>query len=260
MSDPNELRLSLARSEGLFNEASELDSFHESTDSNEEPWLISYADLMTLLFGFFAMLFSYVSLDDDASVKVNKELVKYFGGVYVSPAQKLTEEVKDQWSKGPYKKEMDVKVQEDGLEISFITSLLFEPGKANLLPESLAPLKVLIQLIKDAEKGTEVRVEGHTDDNPISSSVFPSNWELSSARAAAIVRMFQSEGFPEERLSLAGYGASRPAYPNRDSSGEKIVENQSLNRRVVVKVILPKGQKKSVPLPVREMPGGKNGE
>jgi chemotaxis protein MotB len=93
-----------------------------------------------------------------------------------------------------------------------------------------------------------IKVEGYTDDNPIHSGVFPSNWELSSARAGAILRIFEKLGFEPFRLMAIGFGSSRPAYPNRDSNGKAIAENQSLNRRVVIKVILPEGEtEKQIP-------------
>jgi chemotaxis protein MotB len=221
------------------------DDMEHAGETGEEPWLVSYADLMTLLFGFFAMLFTYASFDDDTSVRVSKQVAKYFGGTYVSSAQKIGDQVKFEWMKSPYGSDMDMKVGEDGMEITFITSVLFTPGRAELLPEAILPVKTLIKVIQDSEKDSQIRVEGHTDDNAISNSTFPSNWELSAARAGTIVRMFQQEGFRENQLSIAGYGSSRPAYPNRDENGQKIDENQSHNRRVVVKVILPKGQKKN---------------
>jgi len=214
-------------------------------EGGEEPWLVSYADLMTLLFGFFAMLFTYASFDDESSVKVSKQIARYFGGSYVSSAQKLGDQVKFEWMKSPYGSDMDLKVAEDGMEITFITSVLFTPGRAELLPEAITPVKTLVKIIQESEKNSQIRVEGHTDDNSIANSVFPSNWELSAARAGTIVRMFQQMGFPERQLSIAGYGSSRPAYPNRDENGQKIDDNQSHNRRVVVKVVLPKGQNKN---------------
>ncbi|MEO5969698.1 MAG: OmpA family protein [Bdellovibrionia bacterium] len=240
---------------------SALHSDTEHSEGGEEPWLVTYADLMTLLFGFFAMLFTYASFEDDASIKINKKIAKYFGGSYVSPAQKMSNEVKFEWMKSSKGSdvdatsgggEMDTKIGEDGMEISFITSVLFNPGRAELLPDAIAPIKTLIQIIQETEKDSQIRIEGHTDDNPISNSAFPSNWELSAARAAALVRVFQEEGFPENQLSLAGYGSSRPAFPNRDDNGQRIDDNQSRNRRVIVKVILPKGKKKNENIEIRD--------
>ncbi len=211
-----------------------------------EPWLVSYADLMTLLFGFFAMLFTYASFEDVDVVKVNSRVAKYFGGSYVAPAEKMADQLKFVWGQSPYKNDLDLKISGEGLEIAFITSVLFNTGSAEILPEAGPPLKLLIHLVQKAEKNSMIRVEGHTDDNPVHSPIFPSNWELSAARAAAIARMFEAAGFPANRLSAAGYGSSRPAFPNRDENGNPIEVNQAHNRRVVVKVVLPEGESKNL--------------
>lgn len=224
--------------------------FHQTLGEGEteEPWLVSYADLMTLLFGFFAMLFTYASFEDTTNVKVNANVARYFGGNYVSPIEKMSKDIKFVLGKSPYQNDMDLKVVEDGLEVSFITSVLFESGSSDLIPSAVPALDILINLILTAEKESMIRIEGHTDDTPMSSTLFPSNWELSAARAAALARKFEKSGLPSERLSISGYGSSRPAFPNRDEQGQAIPLNQSRNRRVVVKVILPKGQKKNTQL------------
>lgn len=212
---------------------------------NDEPWLMSYADLMTLLVGFFAMLFTFASFEDNDTVKVKTETARYFGGSYVSPIDKITKDMKFVMGNSPYRNDVDLKATDDGLEVSFISSVVFKSGSAEVLPAAIPPLQVLAGLVKDLEKGSQIRVEGHTDDNPIRGSVFPSNWELSAARAAAVARLFEKEGFPAEILSIAGYGSSRPAFPNRGEDGKPNELNQGHNRRVVVKVILPRGQKKN---------------
>jgi chemotaxis protein MotB len=108
-----------------------------------------------------------------------------------------------------------------------------------MLPESVEPLSKLAEVITATSRDALVSVEGHCDDNPIKNSVFPSNWELSAARAAAIVRIFERAGVPSQQLGAIGYGDTRPAFPNRDTAGRVMPDNQLLNRRVVIKVSLP---------------------
>jgi chemotaxis protein MotB len=217
---------------------------HSSLDEHggDEPWLVSYADLMTLLFGFFAMLFTYASFEDEEVIKMHKSVAKYFGGTYVAPEQELAKAIKFEWGRTPYANDMDLKVIDDGIELSFITSVLFSTGSAELLPAGQKPLEVLIELIRSTGKEFQIHVEGHTDDQPIGGSAgkYPTNWELSAARAATIVRMFEAKGFPSDLLAATGFGSSRPAFPNKDSGGSALPENQAHNRRVVIKVIVPK--------------------
>lgn len=84
--------------------------------------------------------------------------------------------------------------------------------------------------------GYLVTVEGHTDDVPIATALFPSNWELSGARAAAVVRFLAERGVDSSRLRAAGFADSVPIAPDRDASGRAIPENQARNRRVVIRL------------------------
>ena len=80
-------------------------------------------------------------------------------------------------------------------------------------------------------------VEGHTDDNPINSDKFPSNWELSSHRASAVLRLFEENGFEKKHLRAIGFADTLPVLPNRDDNNLAISENQSQNRRIVLKLV-----------------------
>ena len=88
----------------------------------------------------------------------------------------------------------------------------------------------------DKYKSYQVTVEGHTDDSPISTLQFPSNWELSTARAAAVVHCLLQQGILAQRLRAAGYADTFPVALNRDAHGQAIPENQARNRRVVIKL------------------------
>lgn len=215
------------------------DSFHDQ--GGEEPWLVSYADLMTLLFGFFAMLFTFATFQEDKEdyIKVRKDIAKYFGATHASAPDKLSGAVASELKKMPSLREVLVNPREDGLDINLLSSALFVSGKADMLPDSIEPLSKLAEVIIATSKDALVSVEGHCDDNPISNSIFPSNWELSAARAAAVVRIFEKAGVAPAQLGAIGYGDTRPSFPNRDTSGRPIPDNQLLNRRVVIKVSLP---------------------
>jgi chemotaxis protein MotB len=81
-----------------------------------------------------------------------------------------------------------------------------------------------------------IEIEGHTDDDPISTAHYPSNWELSAGRAAGVVRYFISQGIDMERMKAIGYAETQPKLPNRDAEGNPIKENQSENRRVIMRI------------------------
>ncbi len=122
--------------------------------------------------------------------------------------------------------------QERGLVISFKDALLFGSGSAELTPQA----QVIISQVGNAlvNMPNFIRVEGHTDNRPISNARYPSNWELSVLRASNVVHVFQSNsGISPARLSIVGYGEYRPLVPNEDNM------SQAMNRRVDV-VILKK--------------------
>jgi chemotaxis protein MotB len=121
------------------------------------------------------------------------------------------------------------------LEIS--SAAFFDSGSAALNTSGESILRdVAVDLKSDKLKDYEITVEGHTDDTPINTSRFPSNWELSTARASAVVHFFLDQGIPARKLRAAGYADTFPKAPNRDANGNAIPENQTQNRRVVIKM------------------------
>jgi flagellar motor protein MotB len=127
------------------------------------------------------------------------------------------------------------------VEVHFGAGEIFPAGQAQFhsrAEEELRDLgRVLVHLAPDAE----VEVEAYTDDSLISSSgsIYPTNWELSGARAARILRELQALGFSGERTRFAGRGDSHPLVPNRSPSGEPILENRLKNRRVLIRLTPP---------------------
>ncbi len=121
------------------------------------------------------------------------------------------------------------------LEINSAT--FFDKGAANLSDSGKILLgKIANDLKQDQYKDYQITVEGHTDDTPIHTAQFSSNWELSTARAAAVVRFFIEEGLAATKLRAAGYADTFPKLPNHDANGNPLPQNQAQNRRVVIKL------------------------
>ncbi len=117
----------------------------------------------------------------------------------------------------------------NAIEVEISTDILFGSGSAALAPAALAPLGNLGDALRPWPNS--IRVEGHTDDRPIGTLAFPSNWELSAARAASVVRLFARHGVSAQRLAVIGYADQRPVQSNRTTAG------RNANRRVVVMVL-----------------------
>ena len=140
-----------------------------------------------------------------------------------------------------------VRRSEQWLEIEFRTDILFASGDAQLAPGALPVLKKLADILKSFEQS--LRVEGHTDNRPIATSLYPSNWELSAARAASVVHLFTQSGVAPQRMSVVGYGEYHPIGDNADAEG------RNRNRRVVIAVAASEQKNAVEQAAVDEAPG-----
>jgi chemotaxis protein MotB len=209
----------------------------KAVEGDDESWLLTYGDMMSLLLTFFILLFSMSEINqekfEEVAAAINKNVVK--------KEQKLPfQEMKQQLDSLIIEKELekDVKVELDplGIKIELSSASLYESGSA-VIKEGMKPaLGEVVQSIQQLTvKNYLVEVEGHTDDNPIGKqSRYDSNWELSAHRATNVVRFFAALGLDPGKMKASGFGESRPVKPNRDDYGKPIAENQSANRRVVV--------------------------
>lgn len=226
---------------------------------NHERWLISYADFITLLFAFFVVMYA-ISIVNEGKYKVLSEaLGDAFGGrgaatrvnTNVEPVLPLSHIVnrrrvdaarREHERMGvlardltatllPLVKSGQVRVTQNarGVSVEINASVLFDQGQAVLQGEAQEVLQAVAGLLRNDPHRLEV--EGHTDDVPIASTVYPSNWELSAARASSVVRLFIAAGVADKRLSALGFAATRPVAANTDPAG------QARNRRVAVMIL-----------------------
>lgn len=207
-------------------------------------WMIPYADLLTLLLGFFIVLFAVVGKNAIAAkppdnkapieqaqttVETEKKPVKT-----VEAADLEEEVIKALHLEG---QQVTVSQDERGLIISFQERLFFGAGQATLSAQADQTLDKLAPILLNTHR--PIRVEGHTDNTPIKTAQFPSNWELSTSRATTIVRsLVEKHHFPAEFLAAAGYAEHAPLADN------STVEGKQKNRRVDIVILnpLPQGE------------------
>jgi len=132
-----------------------------------------------------------------------------------------------------------VRRSEFWIEVEIKTDILYPSGSAHLAPYAVDVIQRLGGAL--APFPNPIRVEGHTDNKPISTVAFYSNWELSAARAGSVVRVLQAQGVGPERLAVIGYGDTRPAQPNDTEQG------RNANRRVVVVILSTELQRQKAP-------------
>lgn len=229
---------------------------------DEEPlqgtWLNTYADLVTLLMCFFVLLFSMSTIDN---MKFKKMLMSFassnvvieelannggvlpdnvgiFEGGYTQAEEEKFEEIRRELEKFVEENNLQGNVsvfkEYEGVLIRFDDSILFDKGSAQLKENALNILRNMAGLLKSYDR--VIRVEGHTDNDPISTEIYPSNWELSTARAVNVVKYLIS-AVPEEirirpeLLQAAGYGEYYPLVENTTE------ENKTKNRRIEIVIL-----------------------
>jgi chemotaxis protein MotB len=211
---------------------------HAAEDGGEGNWLVSYADMMTLLVGFFVILLSFSTVDAEKFDEAKRAITEQFGGTYQIPYSELAERINEAIKKLGVGDQLFLKTDESGLEISFKGTVFFDTGSASLKEEAEPVLKSLIEAIKSDSDPLDITIEGHTDNVPIvHGKIFRNNWELSSLRACRVLESFLDEGLPKSRLTAVGYADARPLVPNEDASGTAIPDNQAQNRRVIIRLV-----------------------
>jgi len=195
--------------------------------SDDAGWLTTFADMMTLLMTFFVLLFAMSTIDPVKLEQFGQTLGEHQGSKKkskkVSLSQIKTEVnklVKDQKLQQQVKVRMDAR----GVTLEIASDLAFKIGSADLSPSIK---DFLVKLVSTMEKATyAIAVEGHTDNVPIRSTQFPSNWELSASRASAVITYLTSQGIAPDKFRAIGFGDTAPKVDNDTA------ENRAKNRRV----------------------------
>lgn len=236
--------------------------------ANHERWLVSYADFITLLFAFFVVLYASAQVDNKKIAQVSAAIQGGFqelgafsgaGGTLVLPSDKpysppspsnvvdlahssgtaggdspdvnlLKRQLEEALGDEIRKHEIEMRVTPEGLVVSLREVGFFNSGDATLLVDGQNTLTRIATILN--EKGFHIRVEGHTDNVPIHTARFRSNWELSTARATEVVSiLIEKHGFDPSQVSAAGYSEYRPIASNDTEEGRKS------NRRVDIVVV-----------------------
>jgi chemotaxis protein MotB len=211
---------------------------HQSAESHER-WLLSYADLVTLLLALFVVL--YAAADHERAQKISAAVSAQFtegggrrtgNGVLPGTGSLVTAQsaLEKAFRNDPnLNNRAHLKLTERGLVVSLTEAGFFAPGDASIRPDAVPVLSELAAALQEVT--LQVRVEGHTDSLPISNARFPSNWELSAGRAGSVVAQLVQLGVPAGRLSVAGFADGRPVADNSTPEG------RAQNRRVDLVVL-----------------------
>jgi len=224
---------------------------------NHERWIVSYADMLTLLFALFVVLYAtsdanpqklqsaHYSIDQAFSIGVLQGSNGASPGIELALfAQEAKSEIKSNHLAGltetldgfaeanNLEGKIQVRSDADSITISLADNLLFDSGSADLKPGSQDVLLVVASALSGLPN--DMRIEGHTDDIPVNSPDFATNWELSAARASRVLRFLSEQGqLDAGKLFLAGYADTRPIGDNTTPEG------RALNRRADIVILYP---------------------
>ena len=228
---------------------------YQEEPENHERWMVSYADFITLLFAFFVVMYSISSLNEGKYKILSDSLVGVFNqpdraikpipigeerprtsepndaqsdavSRSADPLESIMQSMREAFSDLIGTNQLTLRGNEMWVEIELSSSLLFPSGDALPNNQAFELVEKVARIL--APFDNPVRVEGFTDNLPISTEQFPTNWELSAARAGSIVRMLVADGVAPSRLAAVGYGEFQPIADNAT------LEGRARNRRVVL--------------------------
>lgn len=241
---------------------------HQSKTGHER-WLVSYADFVTLLFGFFVVMYSVSQVSEQKYRVLSETLSNVFEGNTTRPVEMqvtdngnpldqqgrisglspdinlvdtevLARDLEDALIHLVQPGQVRISATEEWVQIDLNANVLFDSASAEPKPEAREIFRQIAA--KLAPFDNEIEVSGHTDNLPIRTARFQSNWELSSARASSVVRLLAEDGVNPQQLSAVGYGEHRPVADNTTDEG------RSANRRVVLMVARHAVERQVVPL------------
>jgi chemotaxis protein MotB len=192
----------------------------------DELWLISYADLLTLLIGFFVLLVAV------SPVKLSRfeRLAASINSRAPAPLEQLRDKVDRLVKESKLEDRVVTREDAEGLGIELKDALLFDSGSADIRPEGRAAIGDVAKLVKELPD-RPVIIEGYTDEVPIATPQFRSNWELSSQRAINVLAALETAGVEHQRMTVRGHADTKPM-----TTQGTLEQQRAANRRVVIRV------------------------
>lgn len=210
-----------------------------SGNEGQDAWLLTYSDVITLLLAFFVVLIAVSHVDLNLFEQLKEGLRSEISSTerVQTPLSEVKADLDSLLAEEKEQGVVDITLDRDGIKIFFFSSYFYESGEAVMLDDGQQIVdKALQALDQIGFYQFNIDIEGHTDDVPINTQRFPSNWELSVSRASNVVKYFIEHDIDPERLKASGYADTQPLVANRDSLGNPIPENRARNRRIVMRI------------------------
>lgn len=218
-----------------------------SIDTKKGSWQSSFLDIIILLMSFFIIIIGVSKFDSfNLAVPQNQEVMvmesnenddaitiqqRSINSLYLELSFLLEDVIE--------REDLNIILSKNEVKLTLSNEFLYDIGSAELFPQGMEVLERIasrIALVED--ENFFVDVEGHTDNRPVTSGRYGSNWDLSTARSSNVVEVLLENGFTPNRIRASGYADSQPMVPNVDSLGNPILENQAKNRRFEIRMYM----------------------
>jgi len=199
-------------------------------------WLMSFSDMSMILISFFILQLSFSTMNQQ-KLDVLREAIQ--NAKFTAKRDSLTavhNRIDNEIKRLKLDKSASVNLDSNGVIVEFKDGLLFSSASADTNSQFAAVVSQMMKVIANSPKHYTLRVEGHTDDIPIKSTKFASNWELSAARAISLMRMFAARGVDEGRLSVEAFAHTKPKRATAGLEGKDLEQARASNRRVVIRI------------------------
>lgn len=205
-------------------------------EENVDNWLMSYADMITLLLAFFILFVAVADPKGEKMQAITESLSGKFGTIDLStPFQGTYKTLQALVEERQLLKDMDIQRTKDGIQIELSHGAFFKPRSTELAPDKIDTLKEIAASIKSIDfLDYRVAIEAYSSDVEPGLPAYPSNWEYTSAQASRLARFFIKEGIDPTRLKVVGYADSMPKVPNADVEGKPIPDNRKQNERIEI--------------------------
>ena len=220
------------------------EKIYDSDPTEDTSWLLTYGDIITLLMIFFVLLFSTSKVSqekfDQVAQSINESLNRpgpdpKSTDTVLTPLAEAQIILEQLIKKEGLEQKMTTKLAKAGLMIELSSNTFFDSGSADVRSSMLKTLQDLSHVIQNLPTNDyRVEIEGHTDNVPIRTARFPSNWELSAMRSINVLHIFEETGLPKDRITATAFAETKPKVANTNVSGVNLPQNQAKNRRVVV--------------------------
>jgi chemotaxis protein MotB len=199
-------------------------------------WLMSFSDMSLILISFFILQLSFSTMNQQKADVLREAVQSKKYAAQKDSMTAVTHRIQNEIKRLKLQQSAQVTLDPTGVVVEFKDGLLFAVGSADTNTQFSTVVGQVMKVIASAPDLYQIKIEGHTDDVPIKSEKYASNWELSASRGISLLRQFAARGVKEDRLSVQAFAHTKPKRPTAGLKGKELDMTRAANRRVVIRI------------------------